>query len=79
MPDTLPAVYEWLLADIVKRLSPSPKGLRVTEDGRTHETYTVSIRFEWTMGETVPDFDSIHPRELLELSPDPSIYPYHNV
>ena len=74
-PTEVPALYEWLIEEMVVRLrvgSLSP--MQVVEDSRTGETLSVRLSFLWNPNSGPLDFGDLGCWNLLELAPVDDVY-----
>lgn len=78
LPTTAPSYYphlcDWLAEDLLTRLKDSSiSNIRIVEDSRNGETFSVRIAFEWKTQEVPLDFGVLDWWEVLE------VLPYHHV
>lgn len=79
LPPTVSAYYphlcDWLSEDLLNRLRDSSvSNVRITEDSRNGETFSVRIEFVWKSQEVPLDFGKLDWWEVLEVLPYDQVY-----
>jgi hypothetical protein len=79
LPTTAPRFYphlcDWLAEDLLTRLrSSSISNVRITEDSRNGETFSLRIEFKWKSKEEPLDFGKLDWWEVLEVLPYDRVY-----
>ena len=75
-PSDTPQLYDWLVDDLIHRLSERTalQPVRATEDLRTGETFSVRVGFTWDPSHGALDFGDTAWWEILELQPYVAVY-----
>ena len=79
LPPTVSTYYpnlcEWLAEDLLTRLKGSSiSNVRITEDSRNGETFSVRIEFIWKSKECPLDFGKLDWWEVIEVTPYNRVY-----
>lgn len=84
LPPSAPRAYaylcDWLEKDLMNRLSKtSIEALRLLEDSRNGETFSIRVGFKWNPDKAPLDFGDIYWWEVLEIEAFDKIYPNQNL